>query len=106
MGYLYQGYCYGNGQQVADLMAAEGFQGNSFFAHVTFTGTAYAGQWTTVANGAVSYILLEIPAVACNWTGPISDYSGLSLSDVNTVAWMVAAVFLSVWSIKQIRRAL
>lgn len=107
MGYLYQGQCYASGQQVADLFGAAGFSGGGVFAQVSFTGTGYAGTWLQPVNGAVQSVVIEVPAVACDPIGPVgSGAQPMSLEDTVEVSWMIVAVWITVWSIKSIKRAL
>lgn len=107
MGYLYQNQCYPSGQQVADLMSSAGFQAGGVFAQAAFTGTGYAGSWLHAVNGAVQSVLIEVPAVACDPPGPVgSGTKPMTLDETVQVSWMIVAVWITVWSIKSLKRAL
>lgn len=112
MGVLYRSYCYESADTVGGLIQSEGLrEGGASPWYVSSSAVNGSALNLSVSffDGSppvLQSVVVSLPLVSCISPGPVSNYSGLSLSDVNTTAWLVAAVLISVWCIKQIRRAL
>lgn len=113
MGVYNNGYCYSTVYDAA----------NDFISriHPTNTGLVWANTYT-VSGNSVTYSLQYKTGTAttatvnagnflktyptCTDPGPISNYSGMELADVELFSWLIVAVFVSAWSIKRLQRSL
>ncbi|MDD2770554.1 MAG: hypothetical protein PHT19_17700 [Methylococcus sp.] len=111
MGVLYQSYCHESADTVAGLvMAAQLHDGGNYpwFVSSYAAGAASIDYVLTYFTGnppVPQTFTVTVPLVSCAVAGPIANASGLAVADVNATAWLVAAVLLSAYAIKLLRRA-
>lgn len=111
MGVLYQSYCHDSADTVAGLvMATQLHDGGNYpwFVSGYTVGTASIDYVITYFSPppVPQTLTVTVPLVACPVAGPVTNASGLSVHDVTITAWLVAAVLLSAYAIKLLRRAL
>ncbi|QXP85487.1 hypothetical protein [Methylococcus sp. Mc7] len=111
MGVLYQAYCHESADTVAGLvMGTQLHDGGSYPWYVAgyTVGTASVDYLITYFSGTPPVpqtLTVTVPLVSCPVVGPITNASGLAVDDVTQVSWLVAAVLLSAYVIKLLRRA-
>jgi hypothetical protein len=114
MGVLYQGYCHGTADTVAGLVMGTMLRDGGTYpwfvsgytiraTSIDFVITYYSG--TPPVTPTSHNLTVTVPLVACPMVGPITNVTGLSVTDVTTTAWLVAAVLFSAYAIKLLRRA-
>lgn len=99
-------------QEVGDMLQAMPPtiypEGLTHVASYSYTGQTLAITFSykpfTTANPTTYTVNKTIPT--CSNVGYLTNYSGMNLDDVVTTAWLVVAVWVIVWSIKNMRRAL
>lgn len=109
VGVLYRGYCYDSAETVGSLVMSDQVRDGSspwYIAGFTVGSGSISYSVSVLSGGTVQTSPVSVPLVNCSTLGPASNLTGLSVSDVTQVSWMVAAVLVSAWAIKSIRRAM
>lgn len=113
MGVAYQSYCYASPDEAAIALASEyRHEHNPAYTRVipSVSGSDVIIQHYKI-QGASLILDSSVPAYTlpqCSVIGPLnrSSLDSPPLEDAITASWLTAAVLISAWSIKVMRRAL
>ncbi|WAR42991.1 hypothetical protein [Methylomonas rapida] len=107
---LFEGYCYSTTQEAADadlsrgLIAVDtGLLGGVAVTNISGTTADLTFNYQPFAGGLPVIVSITRAYPSCSSVGYHHNYSGLTLSDVVEVSWMVVLVWASAWAIKSMR---
>lgn len=107
---LFDGYCYSTTQEAADadlsrgLIAVDtGLLGGVAVTNISGTSADLTYHYQAFVGGSPVTVSITRAYPSCSSVGHQHNYSGLALSDVVEVSWMVVLVWASAWAIKSMR---
>lgn len=108
---LFDGYCYASVTDAATAEIAQPAHNDGTGVSVAVSASPINATDATITFnhkpfnlGSASSYAITRTYPACTDVGYLHNYSGVTLSEVVETSWLVVAVWVAAWSIKQMRR--
>lgn len=118
MAFIYKSYCYPSLYDIGSIITSEApvqtSSGYYWYSPIFSINTSdsiafsqlYKTSSTTASQVSAGTHIRQFPYCIDSDIGPIVNATGLTTSDAIELSWLVIAVFVAAWSIKQMKKSL